>query len=224
MNRAEALAMLAEQLPRVTALIGGGGKTTLLHALGEYCARRGESVLLTTTTHLGWSAAAVCPETAQQLNEWLAPGQAVLAGYPDTQNHKLTGIPTDWYPQLSANRIFVEADGSRCLPLKYHRSFEPVVPQGTGLVIELMGLSALEHPAGEVLHGWQTAGIDPERTVDEPLCVQLLMRGLEAAKFAGRKLVLLNQADTIPLQRRGEAIARQLRGQGVECHVVSLKK
>ena len=216
--------MLAEKLPRVTALIGGGGKTTLLYALGAFCARRGERVLLTTTTHLGWTPEAVCPETAAQLNEWLTPGKAVLAGYPDAQQHKLTGIPMDWYPRLSADRIFVEADGSRCLPLKYHRSFEPVVPPGTELVIELMGLSALDRSAGEVLHGWQSAGIDPEWFVDESLCADLLGRGLEKAKFEGPKLVLLNQEDTPALQQRGENIARRRSAQGVECHVVRLKE
>ena len=216
--------MLAEKLPRVTALIGGGGKTTLLYALGTFCARRGERVLLTTTTHLGWTPEAVCPETAEQLNEWLAPGKVMLAGSPDAQRHKLTGIPTHWYPRLRADRILVEADGSRCLPLKYHRTFEPVVPAETGLVIELMGLSALDRPAGEVLHGWQTAGIVSERVVDEALCADLLTRGLEKTKFEGAKLVLLNQADTPALQSRGEHIARQLRKQGVECHVVRLKE
>lgn len=48
MKRAELLERLYLRLPRVTALIGGGGKTTLLSALGETCARRGERVLLTT--------------------------------------------------------------------------------------------------------------------------------------------------------------------------------
>ena len=80
MKRAELLERLYLRLPRVTALIGGGGKTTLLSALGETCARRGERVLLTTTTHLGWMPEAVCPDSVENLNRQLVPGRAVLAG------------------------------------------------------------------------------------------------------------------------------------------------
>ncbi len=224
MNRTELLERLYRRLPRVTALIGGGGKTTLLSALGEMCARRGERVLLTTTTHLGWTPRAVSPDSTEDLNRRLVPGRAVLAGYPDAEHHKLTGIPTAWYAQLRADRILVEADGSRCLPLKYHRTFEPVVPPDAGLVIELAGLAALGRPAGEVLHGWREAGIDPVRTVDEALCAVLLERGLSAARSEAPKLVLLNQADTPALQAQGEALARLLEERGVEAYVTQLKE
>ena len=224
MNRTELLERLYPRLPRVTALIGGGGKTTLLSALGETCARRGERVLLTTTTHLGWTSEAVCPDSVENLNRQLIPGRAVLAGYPDAEHHKLTGIPTAWYAQLRADRILVEADGSRCLPLKYHRTFEPVVPPDAGLVIELAGLAALGRPAGEVLHGWREAGIDPVRTVDEALCAVLLERGLSAARSEAPKLVLLNQADTPALQAQGETLARLLEERGVEAYVTQLKE
>lgn len=224
MNRTELLERLYPRLPRVTALIGGGGKTTLLSALGETCARRGERVLLTTTTHLGWTPRAVSPDSTEDLNRRLVPGRAVLAGYPDAEHHKLTGIPTAWYAQLRADRILVEADGSRCLPLKYHRAFEPVVPPDAGLVIELAGLAALGRPAGEVLHGWREAGIDPGRTVDEALCAVLLERGLSAARSEAPKLVLLNQADTPALQAQGEVLARLLEERGVEAYVTQLKE
>ena len=36
----------------VVSLVGGGGKTTLLYALSEHCARRGWRVLAGTTTHI----------------------------------------------------------------------------------------------------------------------------------------------------------------------------
>lgn len=224
MKRAELLERLYLRLPRVTALIGGGGKTTLLSALGETCARRGKRVLLTTTTHLGWTTEAVCPDSVENLNRQLVPGRAVLAGYPDVEHHKLTGIPAAWYAQLRADRIFVEADGSRCLPLKYHRTFEPVMPPDAGLVIEVAGLAALGRPAGEVLHGWREAGIDPVRTVDEALCAALLERGLSAARSEAPKLVLLNQADTPALQAQGEALVRRLEERGVEAYVTQLKE
>ena len=99
-----------------------------------------------------------------------------------------------------------------------------MVPPDAGLVIELAGLAALGRPAGEVLHGWREAGIDPVRTVDEALCAALLERGLSAARSEAPKLVLLNQADTPALQAQGEALARRLEERGVEAYVTQLKE
>lgn len=222
MNRLELLGRLAPELPRVTALMGGGGKTTLLFALGAYLAGAGKRALLTTTTHLGWRPEALAPKDVEALNERLLPGKAVLAGYPG--GHKLTGIPVEWYPCLSADQIIAEADGSRGRPLKFHRSFEPAVPEGTGLLIQLAGLSALGRPVGEVLHGWEEGGFDPEQTVDEALVAALLIRGFAAAGFEGRRLALLNQADIPALAKRGGEIAERLRQNGIEAWVVRLKE
>lgn len=223
MNRLELLEWLYPGLPQVTALVGGGGKTSLLGVLGDYCAQKGEQVLLTTTTHLGWTEDAVSPDSLQDLNRQLEPGKAVLAGYADSDRHKLTGIPVEWYADLKADRVIVEADGSRCLPLKYHRSFEPVIPPETGLVIELMGLSALGQPVKRVLHGWQETGLPPETIIEEHLAAQLLERGLKRCGDA-EKLVLLNQADTPALKRQGEKICALLEQQGVSAKTIRLKE
>ena len=47
-----ALSELLNIQPGVTAVIGGGGKTTLLRTLGEELACKGASVLLSTTTKI----------------------------------------------------------------------------------------------------------------------------------------------------------------------------
>ena len=215
---------LGQQLPRVVALIGGGGKTTLLYGLGDWLARQGERVLLTTTTHLGYDPAVVSPDSPAELNRALAPGRAVLAGRPDGAGHKLTGIPADWYGVLEADHILVEADGSRGLPLKYHRPFEPVVPPGTGLLIELAGLTALGRPVGETVHGWQASGVDREQIVEEACIAALLERGMKASRFTGNRLALLNQADTQALARRGARIAGLLRQRGIDACVTRMEE
>lgn len=223
MNRLELLETLSPLLPGVTAVIGGGGKTTLLFALGEYLAGRGRRVLLTTTTHMGWQEDVCAPGCVRELDECLIPGRAVLAGYPDGRG-KLTGIPPAWYGQVSADNILVEADGSRGLPLKYHRPHEPVVPEGARLLIQLAGLSALDRPARGALHGWKEAGFSSQRRVDEELMADLLLRGFEASGAVGKRIVILNQADTPALARRGETVTELLSGQGISVYVTRLKE
>ena len=88
----------------------------------------------------------------------------------------------------------MEADGSRGLPLKYHRSFEPVVPRNQAAAGGGGGLSALTGRWGSA-HGWREAGLDPGMAVTEGLMADLLLQGLEASGFRGRALVVLNQGD-----------------------------
>lgn len=217
------LETLAQHLPRVTAIIGGGGKTSLLHALGEVLAQQGERVVLTTTTHLAWEAQAVSPRSAQELNEYLAaPGHALVCGDP-APNGRMTGIPVGWYDALTADHILVEADGSRHLPLKVHRPGEPVIPPGAGLTIAVAGLSALDRPVQEVVHSWQVISLAGEKPVDEALVAQLLLRGLERAPETGKKLALLNQADTPELAQRGAEIARLLSQRQFLAQVICLR-
>lgn len=224
MKKLDVLAALAWDLPRVCAVIGGGGKTSLVFALGEYLVARGRRVVITTTTHMGWRPDVVSPQSPEELNGRLRPGRVVLAGRPGEAAHKMVGISTAWYGRLEADHILVEADGSRCHPLKYHRSYEPVVPEGTGLVVQVAGLSALGRPAGEVLHCWEQSGIPAEQIVDEDCIVRLLRRGFEAAEAPARKLALLNQADTPELAARGEQTARLLGAEGIEGMVTALKE
>ncbi|MBR1781004.1 MAG: putative selenium-dependent hydroxylase accessory protein YqeC [Oscillospiraceae bacterium] len=223
MRRDELLEMLAEGAPRVTALIGGGGKTTLLFALGDFMARRGKRVVLTTTTHLGYAAQAVSPASPAELNGAIRPGKALLAAYPDGARHKMTGIPLEWYSALQVDHILVEADGSRCRPLKVHRAFEPVLPPDTGLLVQVAGLSALGRPAGEAVHCYDIVGLSPEAPVDEETVAALLERGFGKAGFSGPKLALLNQADTPELVRRGENIAAALAQRGFPAALTCLK-
>lgn len=204
-------------LGRTVAIIGSGGKTTLLHALARQLSRQGKRVVMTTTTHLAWDAAARSPETVAQLNAAMGE-QPVLCGYAAPEG-RLTGLPEEWYPQIAADHILVEADGSRCLPLKWHGPHEPVLPPETDTLLLVVGLSGLDKPAGQVVHRWQG-----EETVDEAFVAHLIDRALKHTEFHGPTWVVLNQADTPELKRRGQAIAEKLAEDGICAVVTALKE
>ena len=216
-------------LPRLTAIIGGGGKTTLLFTLGRQLAAEGASVLLTTTTHLAWpppeGIVFLAPAAPEQLAAAAQPGALVLAGYPG-ENEKMMGLSPEFFREAcrAFNHVLCEADGSRHMPLKFHREDEPCIPAETGLLLQVAGLSALSRPAAETLHRHALSGIAAEHRITEEDVAHLMLRAFSHCGVFCPSAALLNQADTPELCARGETIARLLRAEGYPCAVGALRK
>lgn len=214
------LKTLALRLPRVTALIGGGGKTSLLYLLGQELAEQGESVLLTTTTHLAQDDCAVAPKDIDELNALLAPEKIVLAAYPAADG-RMTGIPAKWYAHLKADRILVEADGSHRLPLKVHRAFEPAIPAGAELVLQVAGLSALGRCTNEAVHHPEEMGLPEPERVSPELIESILLRG--AKRCPCQCVAVLNQADDDFLRRQAFEMKKKLEKEKLFTVITRLK-
>ena len=217
-----------ENLPRWITIAGSGGKTTLLFALGEELATRGRRVLLTTTTHLafpppdGVPFASVC--RAEKLPD-LTPGRPLLWGLPG-EGGRMTGPGAD---ELRAaafrfDHVICEGDGSRCLPLKWHRADEPCLPPETRLLFYVAGLSALDRTVGETVHRFELSPWKGEERVTEEVIAALVLRALRHSAPSCPVQVLLNQADTPALQVRGEIAARIIREAGYSCAVCALQR
>ena len=102
------LPFLAEKGHSVS-LVGGGGKTTLLYAMADHCARKGWQVLVTTTTHIRQPAACYAPDDAALTALWQAGHYAVI-GTP-AENGKLT------LPQPQLLRRMAQADAPLTPPV-----------------------------------------------------------------------------------------------------------
>ena len=137
----------------LTAAIGSGGKTTLLHRLAGELSAQG-SVILTTTTHIRPSDVlpTLVSPSERALRDALASRRAVCVGSP-AQDGKLAApaLPFSLLAAL-ADFVLVEADGSRGLPLKAHAAHEPVVPEGCARVICVVGAAGLNRPIFEAVH------------------------------------------------------------------------
>lgn len=136
----------------VTALIGGGGKTTLLYTLAEELRPRGR-VLLCTSTHIRTpSAYPPVFGDAEAIAAALRERGVVCAGSP-AENGKLTA-PAASFEELAslADYVLVEADGSRGLPMKAHAPHEPVIPANAGNVILVVGADGFGLPVSRACH------------------------------------------------------------------------
>ncbi len=206
--------------PGITAIIGSGGKSTLLKTLGLELMRAGSRVLLCTTTHMFPVAGVPWDGSSRRLDAapWkpgalhatdctceacagMSRGSICQAGVLDPETGKLSA-PAEPLNELAQrfDYVLAEADGSKRLPLKAHAPWEPVVPAGTANVIWLVGASGFGKPVAEVVHRPElfcercdcelTDIATPER-VAQVLNAEMQALGLSTAR------VMLNQVDTL---------------------------
>lgn len=156
--RVENLAQtIADIGPSVVSLTGGGGKTTLLYALGTALAGCGHTVLCTTTTRMCRPDVGddrLPFQARDNADDIVMPSSgAILAARgapPDGDPTKILGYDPEAVDRLWARRaaawIVVEADGSARMPLKAPAEHEPVMPSLTGIVVAVVGLSCVGRP------------------------------------------------------------------------------
>ena len=136
----------------LVSLVGGGGKTTVLFALGR---QLGPRTVLTTTTKMGRDQTGGFPTVdlggdGDVLAE-LERHPAVLvrrSGPGAAASGKVAGIDPAtcdrWFNEVPGiDHVVVEADGSRKLPFKAPRALEPVIPSRTTTLVACVGAGAL---------------------------------------------------------------------------------
>lgn len=144
--------------PGVLCLTGGGGKTTLLFALGRAFAAARQSVLCTTTTRMhrplpAPGLAVAFPDDPANIT---APVKGLLfaarTAPPGGDAGKVHGYGPEEVDALhfrgAATHIVVEADGAAGRPLKAPADHEPVIPGAARAVMALVGLSCFLKPFG----------------------------------------------------------------------------
>lgn len=140
----------------LVALVGGGGKTTLLFALGGQLPGR---TLLTTTTRMGSDRSGgfstLIGPTPEDLTEAFVEHDCLLA-WKSIDGHKALGfapVTVDaWAAAGLADHIVVEADGARRLPFTAPAPWEPPIPSGASHVVACMGSDALGYVIADALH------------------------------------------------------------------------
>lgn len=136
----------------VIAVVGSGGKTTLIKKLAASCRKKGKTVLITTTTHMFREPDTLLTDDPEVIRQALQERRCVMAGLP--AGEKIRGFSPETFQKVcrAADVVLVEADGSKQLPLKYPGESEPVIPENTDQIIVVCGLNALDRRAKEVCH------------------------------------------------------------------------
>ncbi|MFH0960177.1 MAG: selenium cofactor biosynthesis protein YqeC [Pseudomonadota bacterium] len=144
---------------RCIAIIGAGGKTSLMYAMSKALVKIGRTVICTTTTKIFPPSFHQSPKViflGDELPQFtdVRPEISVcrhltIGSRIDPYSGKVLGVSADQIHFLTemADHVIIEADGASGRPIKAPAAYEPVIPASASLVIPVIGLDALFMPA-----------------------------------------------------------------------------
>jgi probable selenium-dependent hydroxylase accessory protein YqeC len=218
----------------MVCMVGGGGKTTLMFRLARDLASYGKKVITTTTTRIleplaGETEALLIDDDECRLRKQVEAAfkvhrhVTVAAGLQS--GGKLRGIAPGLAPILwrdgPCDDVLIEADGAACRPVKAPREHEPVIPEGTTLVVGMMGLDGLGEALDEE-HVFQPERVS--RLTGVSLGKRLTPEGLtllatheegllKSVPPSARVVVFLNKLDLLCDGEDAKRMAREIIGQ-----------
>lgn len=136
------------------ALVGGGGKTTLMHAIADALPA---PTVVTCTTKMGadqhWGKRLLVDPTDDDLLVQVAEaGRVLVVGRVNGQKAiGITPMRADQLATLGLN-VVCESDGSRRMPAKAPHWYEPVLASTVTLVLCVIGADALDRTIHDQCH------------------------------------------------------------------------
>ncbi len=178
---------------------GGGGKTSFIKYLAREFSKKGERVVLTTTTKMWAEEPFLLLKGEEELSgDLMSP---LMVGKNIT-NGKITAISEKEIEYLGGffDRVLIEADGAKTKPIKIPADYEPVIHHITESVIVLCGLDSLFKRIDEIVFRWglfcRKTGIPGHELINPDIFFRffskdILLRGTEKKDF----FIFLNKYD-----------------------------
>jgi probable selenium-dependent hydroxylase accessory protein YqeC len=210
------------------SLVGGGGKTTLMHVLGKELSGRRKGIILTTTTKI------LEPEPSTfflqflsnelgEVKKWVVENldrhQCLLIARGRLPAGKLEGIFPEWVEEIFSmdgiSIIVNEADGSAGRPLKAPREGEPVIPKNTTLLVPVMGIDGMGCPLDEEkvfrsAIASRLLNLPIGGMVTEEVIARLMMELIKRGPPGARVVPLINKVDIPGGLEKAQKLARYL--------------
>ncbi len=165
----------------IKAIVGAGGKTSLLKKYAKEYRNQGLKVFVTTSTHMFIEEDTLLTDDADEIIQVLEEKHYVMAGIPFKDKIKALSLKTYKKVCQYADVVLIEADGSKHMPIKFPNQQEPVIYDNVEEIIVVCGLHALHQKVSEVSHRLdlvkQCLQIE-DNTRIEPVHIQkLVMKG-----------------------------------------------
>ena len=218
----------------VIAVVGGGGKTSLIYRLNEELQALGKKVIISTTTHMAYDpmlplVKGTCIERVPEILK--EHGFAAVADIEETSG-KMCAIEEAALKKLVSlcDVMLIEADGAKRKPLKVPADWEPAIPDFADVVVSVIGLDCLGKPICETAHRAEYTSSFLEKNLEAPVTAEdiekiaISVHGLY--KNVDHKVyrVYLNKADILPDSSPAEHIVEDLAKQGTIAAYGSLRE
>jgi len=212
----------------LVALVGGGGKTSLLFALAEELHQGKKRVVISTTTKVGHREAqrSPCivftgsgPSWKDKLSEGLENHGHVFLARGLLDSGKVDGIvpsiANEMYQEGGIDYIILEADGSSGRPVKAPADHEPVIPSSSTKVVAMLGLEAIGAQMGpEVVFREdlfsKLTGLESGEQLTPTVLARLFLKpeGLfKGTPPSAKRMVFLNKQDLLSENSEAEELA-----------------
>lgn len=146
MNLDKELANIISNNCGFVCITGAGGKTSLMQLLASYYKGIGKTVLMTTTTKIQspevykWNCDKVFTDAESVMA--FEPNKPCSILYANSYSDEKLCSPTLEVLKMLKEKyevVLCEADGAKQMPIKWHTSKDPVVPNFTTFTIAVMG-------------------------------------------------------------------------------------
>ena len=212
------------------ALTGSGGKTTALFQLARGLNNaKGQPVIVSATTHLHVNQIKLADShwigemsgDFVSLENNLRGVMLVTGPVVGDRTKGLDNETMRWLHEFSLKHglpLLIEADGSRQRPLKAPGKDEPPIPSFVGTVVVVAGLSGLGQPLNtKIVHRPEIyaslSGLGMGEAITPEAVLRVLTHpagGIKNIPALARRIVLLNQADSLEFQAQAKGLARGL--------------
>lgn len=195
----------------IKAVVGSGGKTTLIHRMAEKYLSEGKKVFVTTSTHMYIEEDTVISDDADEIISVMQDKGCVMAGTAEPKDErKIKALSRETYEKVCryADVVLVEADGSKGMPIKFPKETEPVIYDNTDEIIVVCGLSAIGKKTKDVAFRLelvkQCLGIEEDTYITAQHVQKLIREGYIsplAEKYPHKKITVNPVCDKSLYQR-----------------------
>jgi probable selenium-dependent hydroxylase accessory protein YqeC len=214
------------------ALVGGGGKTSLMFAMAEELRQSEKRVVTSTTTKIWHHEALNSPlvlflesdASWSKLKEELSIHGHVFLAQSLLDSGKVSGISPsiadELYQDEAMDYLLVEADGSAGHPVKAPAEHEPVIPPLVTKAVAMMGLEAIDQPLGpdtvfRVDLFRKITGLDLGQRLTPPVLSRLFQdpKGLfKGTPPSAKRVAFLNKLDLLAEEQEASDLAHEILG------------
>ncbi len=213
----------------LVALVGGGGKTSLLFALAKELLQGKKRVVTSTTTKVRHREAqrSPCivftgsgPSWKDKLSEGLENHGHVFLARGLLDSGKVDGIgpsiANEMYQEGGIDYVIIEADGSSGHPVKAPADHEPVIPSSSTKVVAMLGLEAIGAQMGpEVVFRedlfCKLTGLELGERLTPAILARLFLESeglFKGTPSSAKRIVFLNKRDLLSESGEVEELAR----------------